>query len=306
MLGVTTIITKHQYKTYLWLEIVKPTATELDQLIPQYQIPEKFKNYMLDRHEQPRSTYDDLADFGVLIIRALAGDADAAEATVPIFIGFNSRVLITVCHGEKQSKLTRRTDQQPDAMMSDHILAVLAAILGPYFDLLDDLSQRAEKYAGRHVGTVTNHKLDVVSTLKTEMVYLRSATAGNLSAIQELQNVLDQKIEMTPDIQKQTKQKITDLVIEYRQCQTMFTVQADVVSETESAFGNVLNNRLNSTMKFLTIWSLVLAIPPIVSGFYGMNVKLPLAGRADAWFDTLVITVILMVAMLLVYVGRKK
>lgn len=79
----------------------------------------------------------------------------------------------------------------------------------------------------------------------------------------------------------------------------MFDVVGDVVSETESAFGNILNNKLNQTMQFLTVWSLILAIPPIVSGFYGMNVKLPFADRSEAWFYTLVITLLLVVWMFL-------
>lgn len=86
----------------------------------------------------------------------------------------------------------------------------------------------------------------------------------------------------------------------------MFDVQAGVVSETEAAYGNILNNRLNQTMKFLTVWSLVLAVPPIVSGFYGMNVKLPLADHSEAWLDTLVITLGLVLGMVILYLWQNK
>lgn len=110
---------------------------------------------------------------------------------------------------------------------------------------------------------------------------------------------------MSPELASKTNESIGDLLIEYKQCQTMFDVVGDVVRETESAFGNILNNKLNQTMQFLTIWSLILAIPPIVSGFYGMNVKLPFAGRGEAWFYTVVLTMV-MVLLMIVYIKKDR
>ena len=44
----------------------------------------------------------------------------------------------------------------------------------------------------------------------------------------------------------------------------------------------MMNNNLNDTMKFLTVWSLVLTIPTILTGFYGMNVrKFPITLKRD-------------------------
>jgi magnesium transporter len=300
------MITIHKFKTYTWIEVIDPRTDELNDVISKYRLPQKFEGYMLDRHEQPRATYDALSDTNVLVIRALANGLDTNATTVPVFLGFNDDVMITSCHGEDQAKLINQQSNQDFLRISDHIFAILGAILVPYFEMLDEVSQRADKFAGHRLGIITNRRLDELTILKTRLVYLRSATAGNLVALEELQGDLKQKLRLTADIEQRVTQQISDLVIEYKQCQAMFDVQGNVVNETESAFGNILNNRLNQTMKFLTVWSLVLAVPPIVSGFYGMNVKLPFADRSEAWFDTLVLTVGLMVVMLLVYIGRNK
>ncbi|MFD1123844.1 magnesium transporter CorA family protein [Lentilactobacillus raoultii] len=296
----------HKLKNYIWIEVVKPQADELDKVIATYQLPLKFKNYMLDRHEQPRATYDPITDTSVVVIRALASGLDSPMTTVPIFLGFNDDVMMTACHGEAQAKLVNQQANQNLMQISDHIFAILRALLSPYFDMLDEVSKRADKFASHRLGVITNRQLATLTTLKTRLVYLRSATAGNLVALEELAGVLKQKLRLTTDIEQQVTQQISDLVIEYKQCQAMFDVQSNVVNETEAAYGNILNNRLNQTMKFLTVWSLVLAIPPIVSGFYGMNVKLPFAGRNEAWIDTLILTIALMVLMLLIYRHRNK
>lgn len=301
------MIKEHALNQYRWVEIVNPQEAELTQVISKYQFPEKFKDYMMDRHEQPRATFDALSNAGVLVVRALATDLDTAATTVPVFLGFNDDVLITACHGQTLSKLINQQASVTYSTLSDHIFAILRAILRPYFDTLNVISQQAEQFAGHsRMNHISNRRLAVITVLKTKLVYLRSAAAGNLVALQELQDVLKQKLTMTADLSRQVSQQIADLVIEYRQCQSMFDVQAGVVSETEAAYGNILNNRLNQTMKFLTVWSLVLAVPPIVSGFYGMNVKLPLADHSEAWLDTLVITLGLVLGMVILYLWQNK
>lgn len=70
-----------------------------------------------------------------------------------------------------------------------------------------------------------------------------------------------------------------DVQIEGEQVQRMFEIETQVVDRIDHTLNSLANNNLNDTMKFLTIWSLTMAVPTIITGFYGMNVKkLPLAG----------------------------
>lgn len=295
----------HKFVTYTWVEAISPTEDELDGITSDYQAPVKFKDYMLDRHEQPRATFDNLSGFSALVVRAIADPKQSRMLTSPIFLGFSDSLLITVCHAAEQAKLVSARSKLDYENVAEHILAILFALISPYFDKLDEISQKAEKLEGMHNRAISNRSLDELATLKTSLVYLRSATAGNLIALQELQSTIKDNLQMSPELTSKSNEEINDLLIEYKQCQTMFDVVGDVVRETESAFGNILNNKLNQTMQFLTIWSLILAIPPIVSGFYGMNVKLPFAGRNEAWFYTIVLTVV-MVLFMIVYIKKDR
>ena len=69
----------------------------------------------------------------------------------------------------------------------------------------------------------------------------------------------------------------------------MAQMTSDVSARVSDAYSKVLDSNLNQTMKFLTIYSIVLAIPPIVSGFYGENV----AQSEWAWQITIAITLIM-------------
>jgi magnesium transporter len=68
-----------------------------------------------------------------------------------------------------------------------------------------------------------------------------------------------------------------------------------LAQRVSSAYNTVLDSRLNETMRFLTVYSIILSIPPIVSGFYGENVKLPLADASWSWQFTIIITLVLIV-----------
>lgn len=75
----------------------------------------------------------------------------------------------------------------------------------------------------------------------------------------------------------------------------MAQMASTLSQRVSSASSKVLDSRLNETMRFLTVYSIVLAIPPIVSGFYGENVKLPGADLDWAWQLTIMITLIMIV-----------
>lgn len=52
----------------------------------------------------------------------------------------------------------------------------------------------------------------------------------------------------------------------------MTMIYRDIINGTRELVSSVINNRLNNVMKYLTSITLVMAIPTIISGLYGMNV----------------------------------
>ena len=63
-----------------------------------------------------------------------------------------------------------------------------------------------------------------------------------------------------------------EVKVENRQAIEMATIYREIIDGTSELMSNVINNRLNNTMKYLTSITLVMAVPTIISGLYGMNV----------------------------------
>ena len=61
-------------------------------------------------------------------------------------------------------------------------------------------------------------------------------------------------------------------MVEYQQAIEMTAIYRDIIDGTRELLSSVVDNRLNNVMKYLTSITIVMAIPTIISGIYGMNV----------------------------------
>ena len=107
-------------------------------------------------------------------------------------------------------------------------------------------------------------------------------------------------------LQDNEKEQLEDALIEAKQAVEMTNLAAQVIDQLSGAYNNLLNNNLNDTMKFLTIWSLLLTVPTIVTGFFGMNVPLPFSHSVFGWGIAMLISIGLSVWMLLAMWRRIK
>ena len=71
---------------------------------------------------------------------------------------------------------------------------------------------------------------------------------------------------------------------------------------------SLLDNRLNNVMKYLTSITIVMAIPTVISGLYGMNVEekwMPLANTAHGFLIICILT-LLICAITMLFLRKKK
>jgi magnesium transporter len=61
------------------------------------------------------------------------------------------------------------------------------------------------------------------------------------------------------------------------------------INGMRNAYQTITSNRLNETMKILTMIMAIMMPLTIVTGFYGMNIKLPFQSNPQAWIGILII-----------------
>ena len=67
---------------------------------------------------------------------------------------------------------------------------------------------------------------------------------------------------------------LRDILIELEQGLNTTKIQLKLVDNISNTFSAIVSNNLNNVMKILTSLTIVLTIPTIIGGIYGMNVKL--------------------------------
>ena len=88
-----------------------------------------------------------------------------------------------------------------------------------------------------------------------------------------------------------------DARIELTQATEVVTSYSKMLKAIKETFESVINMDSNRYINRLTLWNIILIVPTIVVGYYGMNMKLPFA-EYD-WFA--VVIFILIVALLIGY-----
>lgn len=291
-----------------WVAVTTPSTEDYQELQTQYQIPARFIKRIRDKKGRARFDYDIESKCSLFIFKVVAAQAkDNQEKarTTPLIVLVRDQTIITVVQ-------SRQDDVQKNvaAIMKDGManmttrpsLTMLAMYLlfdfnERYFDYindLDNLRQKLEKYKG----SPSNDQIVRLSELSKSFVYLRAAVSGNLVAVRQLQTFADDG-DYAPLLTKKELYWLRNLQTELEQARDLAQVNGEIVQQVTDAYANLLDKNLNTTMWVMTIWSLALAIPPIVSGFYGMNVKLPVIGGWFDWPFTILLSLVPAIALIL-------
>lgn len=182
------------------------------------------------------------------------------------------------------------------------IMDIMFEFNNDYFDRISDLDNLREQLE-RYKTNPSNEQILRLSELNKSMIYLKAAASGNFIAAGQLLTVADAS-DYEKLLTKRERYWLRNLQTEFQQTRELAQVNGEIVQQVTDTYAKLLDKNLNTTMWIMTIWSLALGIPPIISGFYGMNVKLPIIG---GWFDwPLSILLSLIPAATLIWALRRK
>ncbi|MFC6169840.1 magnesium transporter CorA family protein [Loigolactobacillus jiayinensis] len=291
---------------YSWIATGKLTPDERIQLQQDYHLTAEMITYVTDKDESPNYVYDsDTADeLFIVHVPYIINEAQLRYITQPISFIIHDHTLFTF----NESGLTwvdeifSKVHQNPTIEAADHfILQTLFALMDSYITIVKAITKRRN-----HLDKVLNKEaknadLIALSYLRQTLTFFLSAVQFNLNLLRHLS-----RTHFGMAIGPAKQEVLEDVTIEAEQVQWMIDIETQVVDRIGDTFDSIVNNNLNDTMKILTIWSLTMAVPTIITGFYGMNVHLPLAKLGGAWLLTIGVSIVLIVWLLLALKLRHK
>ncbi len=128
-----------------------------------------------------------------------------------------------------------------------------------------------------------------LAELDKSIVYLSTAVTENHPIIKELSNT-----EYLADTEIR-REWLHDVLVENHQAEKMIDQTRQMLMQLDTTFSSIIQNNLNEIMKTLTSLTIIITIPCVTAGFYGMNVGLPWAASPFAFLGIVLITILLSV-----------
>ena len=72
----------------------------------------------------------------------------------------------------------------------------------------------------------------------------------------------------------------------------MAQIYSNILNGTMEAYASIISNNLNGVMKTLTSITIILAVPTMISSFWGMNVNLPFEHETYGFLIMIILAII--------------
>lgn len=258
-----------------WINMVSPTEEEIKKVCKNIKIKEDFIRYALDYEEKARIDVEEDDNTILFIIDVPVIEKENGNkvySTMPIGIIFVRddyfiTVSITKNHIIDNLERSRSTITYKKSRL---LLQIFYANAERFLVLLKRLNKETEVAESVLKNSMKNKELLKLLSLKKGLVYFTTSLKSNEVVMEKtLRGNLIKLYEEDEDI-------LEDAIIENKQAIEMSRIYSDILTGTLDAYASIISNNLNGVMQFLTSITIILAIPTMISSYWGMNVQVPL------------------------------
>ena len=139
----------------------------------------------------------------------------------------------------------------------------------------------------------TRFIFQILLSLEKSLVYFTTSLKSNEIVMEK---TLRGKI---VKLYEEDEEILEDAITENRQAIEMAQIYSNILNGTMDAYASIISNNLNGVMKFLTSITIILAVPTMISSFWGMNVKLPFENSPMGFLIMVLIAIIMTIAVTL-------
>ena len=287
----------------VWVQLTNPNEIEVKRVIDELNIPEDFVRSALDDEEGPRLDLDDdtgyrLIVFDIPVTQSKDEDSDAPYTTMPLAIIQKGNLTVTVCLNDssKFNDIRHGTLRSNVLLDSPKILYQFLLSFHSLYELYLRAIDKSTTNIERRLlhNSKTNAILVEFMRLKNALIYFASSLRQNILVVDKL---LAQRTDLTED----DIETLENIQVEIKQAFATCNLQRELMSETMDTYSNIVNNRLAESMRFLTIVTIILAIPTLIAGIYGMNLNLPLAEMSGYWAFIIICAIIVIACLLVLF-----
>lgn len=283
-----------------WVHVESPTESEIAELVKRFKIEEGLLEDALDEDEVPRLERE--GDQSYIFVRYAYQNKDGEMDTAPLLIMFDTEVVVTVSlfNLPAVDALNNRKSSFATTQRAKLILLILSHISEQYDASISQTSRKIKAIRSRlRAQGITNQDLIDFVTLEDELnEFLASLLPTNATLRRLLIGRHIPLFEEDQDI-------VEDLLLNNEQSIDAIRSNLRSIGNIRDAYSAISSNNLNRTITLLTIATILIALPNVFFGMYGMNIDLPFQNSNWA-YGAIVGFNILLIALIVGLVRRKR
>lgn len=285
-------------KTFSWINVGNPDHDDFERLQSEFKIDEDTISDILDPDEQPRFEVED--DYKVIIVRfpIINRETDTLWHTEPLSIIYSANRVITVCR--KRCDLLDKIKKDEKTSREEFVLNIIYYIAESYLRFLKELNKRV--LASKKVLQERIRKNELMALLEVENSYTlyMAGLKGNVAVLDKLEKVRGFVKN------EETKELAEDARIELSQGIEVVTSYSKMLKSIKETFESVINMDSNTYINRLTMWNIILVVPTVIVGYYGMNMELPFAENEQTATAIFVLIMVLLIGFAMFSLIRRR
>ncbi len=284
-----------------WTHVTNPSNYEIIFMEKELEVPIDFITDPLDADENSRVEYEDGNILIILRVPVRTNNEVTPFKTMPMGIIITDEQVVTICKEDPSimSRFTKGTHRPFNITPQQFVLQIMLRNSVKYLNYLKEINKNMNELERNLHQTLKNEDLTELMFVEKCLVYFNTSLRSN--------EIMHEKFSRSRWLLEdpEADDLLDDVIVENKQAIAMASIYAKIVSNSMNAFSSMISNNLNIVMKFLTSITIVLMLPTLIASFYGMNIKLPIAGSPHAFTFLTLISIGLSLIVVFIFIKRK-
>jgi magnesium transporter len=280
-----------------WIRAEEPSADTIKQLSETYGLDEGHLRDALDPLEVPRYEVEGGTVYMYTRVPVREGEG---FTTIPWLLVYHDEAVITLAsHALPPVEAwVEKTTNAITTQKAKLLLQLLNIVNQTYAQHLNTIARAIRGLGPKLV------ERDVQNRDVLKLVAYEGVLQDFMSSLQPSQVVLNQLLNGKQiQFHEDDRDLIEDLVLSTGQMVELCRANLKTIVSLREASSTILTNNLNRVIRLLTSLTVILMIPNLITGLYGMNVTLPIADSPAAF--TAILAVITALTALFFWIFQK-
>ena len=290
-----------------WINITPPfESDELSDFAESLDIPLDFLTDPLDVDERSRYEREDdvrLIIINLPVVNPVEMESNSFYTTIPLGIILTLENVITIS-SQDTPVIERFFDGKvkffDPANEKLFVMKILEQNVFWYLQCLKRITLKSNLIEQELQKSGRNQELQDLLKIEKSLVYFVNSLSANELLMMKMKRIDFLRIKDDED----SVDFFEDIIVDYSQALEMANVHTNILGGTMDTYASILSNNVNTFIQRLTIITIVLMVPTLVSSFYGMNVNLPFSRDPNAFYYAIILSVV--IGLLTVLFFRRK